>query len=302
MSHIARNFRLHWWGVGIAAVLITMSFAAVGRAQTPTNGLIMLLEFEKIEGVRHWEHELDKRGLTALVQAQHNVLKEYPKDFERLATKGYPIAGLYAEKAFWDVPYDEQYTRMREAKEAVEQITHKPMRLFGSRYFAYDENTLRAADALGIEYVLGRGTAGALATIYAPREYKAKIISVSNVPFAEMGTGSFCDYSLWARGSTAEDFAALVDKVITSRPSDLILVSHAYLGGMSAQWWPTYENALARKEVKWRGFDEWVRAVKVGVLPYAEIPVNREVKYDVPRPAVPLEKLELLPEFRSDSR
>ena len=262
----------------------------------------MLLEFEKIEGVRHWESELDKRGLTALVQAQYNVLEKYPKDFERLAAKGYPIAGLYAEKPFWDVPYDEQYARMREAKQALEGITHKPMRVFGSRYFAYDENTLRAADTLGIEYVLGRGTAGALATIYAPREYKAKIISVSNVPFAEMGTGSFCDYSLWARGSTGEDFAALVDKVIASRPSDLILVSHAYLGGMSAQWWPTYENALGRNEVKWRGFDEWVRTVKVSALPYAEIPVNREVKYDVPRPAVPLEKLELLPEFRSDSR
>lgn len=302
MSHIARKFRLHWWSVGIAAFLITMNVTAVGRAQTVTNGLIMLLEFEKIEGVRHWENELDKRGLTALVQAQYNVLKAYPKDFERLATKGYPIASLYAEKPFWDVSYDEQYVRMREAKDAVEQITQKPMRLFGSRYFAYDENTLRAADALGIEYVLGRGTAGALATIYAPREYKAQIISVSNVPFAEMGTGSFCDYSLWARGSTGEDFAALVDKVIASRPTDLILVSHAYLGGMSAQWWPAYENALGRNEVKWRGFDEWVRAVKVHVLPYAEIPVNREVKYDVPRPAVPLEKLELLPEFRGNPR
>lgn len=302
MSHILRSVRLHRWCINIGAVLIAMTFAAAGRAQTPTNGLIMLIEFEKIEGVRHWESELDKRDLTALVQAQHNVLAKYSKDFERLAAKGYPIAGLYAEKPFWDVTYDEQYARMREAKEAVEGITHKPMRVFGSRYFAYDENTLRAADTLGIEYVLGRGTAGALATIYAPHEYKAKIISVSNVPFAEMGTGSFCDYSLWARGSTGEDFAALVDKVIASRPSDLILVSHAYLGGMSAQWWPTYENALGRNEVKWRGFDEWVRTVKVRALPYAEIPVNREVKYDVPRPAVPLEKLELLPEFRSDSR
>jgi hypothetical protein len=35
--------------------------------------------------------------------------------------------------------------------------------------------------------------------------------------------------------------------------------------------------------------------------PLAEIPVNREVKYDVPKPAVPLEKLELLPEFREKS-
>lgn len=303
MRPIARSVRLHQWRVGFAAILIAMTLAVAGRAQTATNGLIMLIEFEKIEGVRHWERELDQRGLTALIQAQYNVLKEHPKDFERLARKGYPIAGLYAEKPFWGVPYDEQYARMREAKEAVERITHKPMRLFGSRYFAYDENTLRAADALSIEYVLGRGTAGALATIYASREYKAKIISVSNVPFAEMGTGSFCDYSLWARGSTDQDFSALVDKVIASRPSDLILVSHAYLGGMSAQWWRTYENALARTEVKWRGFDEWVRSVKVNALPYAEIPVNREVKYEVPRPAVPLDKLELLPDlFRDDSR
>jgi hypothetical protein len=303
MRPTAPSIRLRQWCVGFAAILTAVTLAVAGRAQTATNGLIMLIEFEKIEGVRHWERELDQRGLTALIQAQHNVLKEYPKDFERLAAKGYPIAGLYAEKPFWDIPYDEQYARMREAKEAVERITHKPMRLFGSRYFAYDENTLRAADALGIEYVLGRGTAGALATIYSPHEYKAKIISVSNVPFAEMGTGSFCDYSLWARGSTDQDFAALVEKVITSKLSDLIFVSHAYLGGMSVQWWRTYENALARNEVKWRGFDEWVRNVKVRELPYAEIPVNREVKYEVPRPAVPLEKLELLPDLlRGDSR
>lgn len=303
MNQLSQKSRLLSWFISIAIIFVAVTYVAYGRAETPTNGLIMLIEFEKIEGVRHWERELDQRGMTALIQAQHNVLKEYPKDFERLAKKGYPIAGLFAEKPFWDVPYDEQYARMREVKDAIEQITHKPMRVFGSRYFAYDENTLHAADALGIDYVLGRGTADALATIYAPREYKAKIISVSNVPFAEMGTGSFCDYSLWARGSTDQDFAAMVDKVIASRQPDLILVSHAYIGGMAAQWWQTYENALARNEVKWRGFDEWVRNVKVRELPYAEIPVNREVKYEVPRPAVPLEKLEMLPDlFRGDSR
>jgi hypothetical protein len=166
--------------------------------------------------------------------------------------------------------------------------------VFGSRYFAYDENTLKAADALGVEYVLGRGTAGALAKIFAPREYKVKIISVSNVPFAEMGTGSLCDYSLWARGSSDKDFATVVDKVLASHKSDPILVSHAYLGGIYAGWWQTYENALARPEVKWRQFDEWVRAVKVDPMPLAEIPVNREVKYDTPQPAIPLERLQRL--------
>ena len=116
MRATAPSVHLRHWCVRFAAILIAMTVAVAGRAQTATNGLIMLIEFEKIEGVRHWERELERRGLTALIQAQYNVLKEYPKDFARLATKGYPIAGLYAEKPFWDVPYDEQYARMREAK------------------------------------------------------------------------------------------------------------------------------------------------------------------------------------------
>jgi hypothetical protein len=282
------------------AALVGMGHANTARAQTPSNGLIMLLEFEGIEGLRHWERELDKRGLTALVQAQPNVMAKYPADFARMAAKGYPIAGIDAENPFWDMPYGQQLALMRQAKEAVEKITHKPMRVFGSRYFAYDENTLKAADALGVDYVLGRGTAGALATIYAPREYKAKIISVSNVPFGEMGTGSLCDYSLWARGSTAKEFAAMLDKVIATPPADLILVSHAYLGGTREGWWQAYEHALAQPQVKWRPFEPWVSAVKVNAMPLADIPVNREVKYDTPRPAVPLDRLQLLPGLAGD--
>lgn len=277
------------------------SLAQVPKADGKINGLMMLIEFEKIEGIRQWERQLDRRSLTALVQAQHNVIAEYPKDFGRLALKGYPIAGLYADKAFWDVPYEEQLARMREVKDAIEKTTVvKSMRVFGSRYFAYDENTLRAADVLGVEYVLARGTAGERAVIYAPQEYKVKIISVSNVPFGEMGTGSLCDYSLWARGSTDEDFANVVDKVLARRTSDMILVSHAYLGGTKAKWWRTYEKALASDAVQWRRFDDWVKAVKVVVLPFEKIPVNREVKYEAPKPAVPLDRLEDLPGLKSE--
>lgn len=299
-NKVRRKHPLPSWCAAVAIILIAVTNGTYARAQMPTNGLIMLIEFEKIDGLRHWERELDMRGLTALVQAQQNVMEKYPEDFARLAAKDYPVTGIDAEKPFWNMPYDGQLARMRAAKEAVERITHKPMRVFGSRYFAYDENTLRAADALGVEYVLGRGTAGALATIYAPREYKTKIISVSNVPFGDMGTGSLCDYSLWARGSTDKDFAAVVDKVLASQQSDLILVSHAYIGGTYAGWWQAYENALARPEVKWRPFDEWARAVKINAMPLVEIPTNREVKYDTPRPAVPLEKLQRLPGLSLD--
>ncbi len=287
-------------GAALLLLGIQHSLAQAPKMDRQTNGLIMLIEFEKIEGIRQWERQLDSRGLTALVQAQHNVIAEYPGDFGRLALKGYPIAGLFADKAFWNVPYDEQLARMREVKDAIEKITVvKSMRVFGSRYFAYDENTLRAADALGVEYVLARGTAGERATVYAPREYKVKIISVSNVPFGEMGTGSLCDYSLWARGSTDEDFANVVDKVLARRPSDMILVSHAYLGGTKTKWWRTYEKALASNDVQWRRFDDWVKAVGVVALPFDKIPVNREVKYEAPKPAVPLDRLEDLPGLKS---
>ncbi len=218
MSYIARSIRLHPWCIRIAAILITLMLAAAGRAQTATNGLIMLIEFEKIEGVRHWESELDQRGLTALIQAQHNVLTEYPKDFERLATKGYPIAGLYAEKPFWDVPYDDQYARMREAKEAVEQITHKPMRLFGSRYILPTMRTHCGLPMRSASSTCSAGDRRALATI-RPARHKAKIISVSNVPFGRWAPVWSATHSLWARGSTDQDFAAMVDKVIASRQS-----------------------------------------------------------------------------------
>jgi hypothetical protein len=90
----------------------------------------------------------------------------------------------------------------------------------------------------------------------------------------------------------------VVDKVLASRHSDLILVSHAYIGGMYAEWWRVYAAALANKQVTWRSFDDWVASVEVNAEPFADIPVNREVKYDVPKPAVPLEKLQMLPEFQ----
>lgn len=72
--------RLFRWCVGIAAIMAAIVQPVVGRTQTPTNGLIMLLEFERIEGLRHWEQELDKRHLTALVQVQSNILQKFSAD------------------------------------------------------------------------------------------------------------------------------------------------------------------------------------------------------------------------------
>lgn len=291
-------------GVAILLLIIFWVFYSFRNFEKPSlkkiNGLIMLIEFEGIEGVLHWEKTLDQKGITALVQAQQNILNKYPDVFKRLADKGYEISGLYAEEAFWDMPYEKQVKLMKEAKEAVECITQKPMRVFATRYFAYDENTLKAAEVLGIPYILARGTAGEKAVVYKPKEYNVKIISVSNVPFEEMGRGSLCDYSLWARGATPEDFGKVLEWCLNNQPKDMILVSHAYLGGTRLAWWNEYEKALNSDKVIWRkSFDEWVKNVDVLEMPFKDIPQNREVQYTTPKPAKAIKDYEPIPDLET---
>jgi len=262
---------------------------------TKPAGLIQLIEFHDIQGIRNWGYELQQRGIKSLAFIQKNMIEAYPTEFRWIAEQGHEIAGGYAEEPFWDVAYETQFEIMRETKELVEQATGKPMRAFGSRYFAYDENTLRAADALGIEYILARGTSDVEAIIYDPDEYNCKIISVSNVTFEDMGRGSLCDYSLWARGSTAAEFAQIIQDSIAKQPKRIMIASHAYLGGMKKDWWQAYEDVLDSGQIRWvANFDEWVKPEN-GVnlqLPMSLIPSNREVKYDTPTPSTPLEGLE----------
>jgi len=260
------------------------------------NTMLMLIEFERIEGIEQWEKELDSRGLTALVKVQDNVLEEYPTVFKRLANKGYEIAGGYDKAPFWDMSYDEQYKYLKESKDLVEKITGKKMRVFGSRYFAYDETTLKAADALGIEYILGRGVNDVEATVYQPKEYKVRVISVTNVDVGEpMGRGSLCDYSLWSRGADAVEFGQILDESIAKKPTNMILVSHAYLGGTRLEWWIEYEKALTSDKVTWNSFDNWLQNQEIVTLSNAEIPMNKEVKYVQPKPDKPMEDYEPIP-------
>ena len=257
--------------------------------------MMMLIEFEKIDGVLQWEKELDQRNLTALVKVQDNVLTENPAVFKRLADKGYEIAGGYDKAAFWDMSYDEQYQYLQEAKTLIEKTTGKPMKVFGSRYFAYDENTLKAADALNIEYILGRGVNDVEATIYQPEEYKVKVISVTNVDVGEpMGRGSLCDYSLWARGANATEFGKILDESIAKNPKNMIVVSHAYLGGTRLEWWQQYQRILVTEKLEWHGFDEWLKNQEMITLSNQEIPLNKEVNYTTPNPEKPMEAYEAI--------
>ena len=258
-------------------------------------GLVQLIEFHNIQGLRNWAHELEERGLKSLVFVQKNILEAHSTEIKWLSDAGHEIAGGHAEDAFWDVEYETQFAIMSETKELVEEITGRPMRVFGSRYFAYDENTLAAADALGVEYVLARGTSDVEAIIYVPDEYDCKIISVSNVTFEDMGRGSLCDYSLWARGATAEEFGEALDDAIAKHPKRIMFATHTYLGGMKATWWEQYRRLLDSDEIRWAAdFDEWA-SPESGVnirVPLRQVPADREVTYTTPTPSEPLDELD----------
>ena len=288
-------------GIGFCGCLNWLPSTTPDHTAKPV-GLIQLIEFQEIQGIRNWAYELDQRGLEALAFIQKNMVEAYPSEIKWLADQGHEIAGGYAEQALWDVDYETQLGIMQDTKDTVETVTGKPMRAFGSKYFAYDENTLKAADALGIEYILARGTSDVEAIIYDPDEYTCKIISVSNVTFADMGRGSLCDYSLWARGATAEDFDQTVQDAVAKMPKRIMLASHAYLGGMKEAWWAAYARALDDGTVNWAAsFDEWVKPEN-GVnlqLPMSLIPSNREVQYTTPNPSVPLEALEDLDQMHN---
>jgi hypothetical protein len=277
--------------IGILSVIL-MTYLAFRPISKKINGLVMLIEFEHIDGVLQWEKELDNRGINALIKVQDNVLQDHPGVFKRLSDKGYEIAGGYDLAPFWGMPYEDQYTYLKEAQGLVKEVTGKDMRVFGSRYFAYDENTLKAADELGIEYILARGTQGVEAVIYAPEEYDVKVISVSNVEFEEMGKGSLCDYSLWVRGATHEDFDLALKDAIKRKPKSMIVVSHAYLGGTRQNWWNIYEEVLRSDKISFVGFEDWLSNVLVLQMPNKDIPLNMEVKYDSPSPSMPIEEMD----------
>ena len=141
------QFNFSYWALGAIIIMIVAAAAWLTQTQLNVifqsdqsiNGLMMLIEFEGIEGILQWEKELDDRNLTALVKAQDNIIEENPAVFKRLADKGYEIGGGYSQAVFWDMPYEQQLDFMRASQQLVEQVTGKKMRLFGSRYFSYDK-------------------------------------------------------------------------------------------------------------------------------------------------------------------
>ena len=248
-------------------------------------GMLVLIDHGEVKGLKHWSDELGRRGIPAVIIVSEGVIDSNCNLIKNLSDRGFEIGGQCGRGPFWNEPYDYQYEEMGRTRNKIQSCTGRPVPILNSANFAYDENTLKVADKLGVEFVLARGTAGAKAVIYKPDEYNVRIISVSNVLSKGMGTGSLCDYSLWARGESPDDFRNVLFGL---KEDKIVLVSHTHLGGAKLYWWNVYQNFLDANIVAWKRLDEFV--TNPIMLPNAQIPINTEVKYRTPKPKISLEQ------------
>jgi hypothetical protein len=252
-----------------------------------TEGMFLLIDRQNAGGLKHWVDELTRRTLPACIAIEKIMADQYVGLIKETSLRGFEVCGIYNERPFWNEPYKFQYEEMSIIKDKIESRTDKPMRVFGSKYFAYDENTLKAAEALGVKYIFARGPAGARSVLYKPEEYNAQILAVSNIPASlpEMGTGSLCDESLWSRGESPEGLKNILFSIKEER---IIMVAQTHLSGVKLHWWNAYQDFLNANTVKWKSLDEF--NVDPLVLPFSQIPMNTEVKYTEPKPRKPLEQ------------
>jgi len=255
----------------------------------PPQGLMLLIEYEGMEGLTNFVYELQKRVIPSFLLASADFVAQHAEDIKNLQRYGMQVGALCSPSPpLWDVPYEEQYQIIKDRKEMIEACLGTPIKAIASTYFAYDENTLKVAEVLGIPYVMARGTTGAKATIYQPEGYKTRIFSVSNVSSEKWGTGSLCDYSYWAREGTPAQFSEeLFDAAL--QQDKISPVSHTRIGGLKAAWNAVYLDFFDHASVHWVSLDAFGSAVDAR-LPLSEIPQNREVEYTTPKPSQPLEE------------
>ncbi len=265
-----------------------------GSKQMP--GMFLLIDRKSDQGLIRWIEELERRKIPALVLADGHTIYHNPDLVKSVAKKGLDVGSIYNDGAFWPhthddmiawlpswmkiekahlmEPYQVQYEITSRINERLAPLIGETLHVFGGKYFSYDENTLKVADELDIPYILARGTAQERAVFYKPEEYRATLISVSNVPSQELGTGSLCDESLRARKATPDDFRKLLFNLDCDR---VILVAQTHISGLMTEWWDLYQEFFDGDLVHWQALDEFV--IAPAKMPYKEIPINTRTEY-----------------------
>jgi len=259
------------------------------KAEIYPRAIMMLIEYKDTEGLINFVNQLYERNIYSLLSVSPDFVEQNCAVIKELLDYNMEIVSQNPEGSFWDAPYIEQYAAIKGAREKIEACTGQPLRVVSSRYFASDENTVKAAEALGIPYVLARGTSGTEAIVFKPEEYNVKILSVSNIPSIEWKYGSLCDYSYWAREGKPEDM--LEELSFALENNKVTPVSHANLGGIKSRWNEMWLDFFDNNDINWQSLDEFASADIV--LPMWRIPRNQNAPYTPEtRPLVPYDEEE----------
>jgi len=269
-------------------------------------GIMLLIEYKDTVGLANFVNEMKKRDIQGLlmvtpefVQANCGAIKEIIKhNVELVASNiGAPL---------WDIPYDEQKSRIIEMKEGIESCTGIPIRIISSTYMASDATTIKVAHELGIPYVTARGTTDTKATVYQVEDYPGvKIISVSNIPKVQYKYGSLCDYSYYERNGTPDDMMeeltrsleplSLKEKARYGSYHKITPTTHTNIGGYLKPWMDMWLNFwdTTKDKIEWVGLDEFM-ADADWVIPLWQIPLNKNNPYtpEKIRPAVSIGDIE----------
>jgi len=262
----------------------------IEEKQTP-KAMMLLIEFKSTDGIVNIVNDMKERNIKGILMVNADFVDKNTEAIKEVLKTGViEICASYDPKPYWEMTYDEQYSTITDMLTRIEKALDVDIRIISSRYMASDENTVKIADELGIEYITARGTTELATTVYKPEEYDVKIISVSNIDVPEFKYGSFCDYSFYERSGSPADMEREYKRAITEEK--FIGVSHTYIGGLKARWNDMWHNFWDNYEVDWVDLDTLGTIDKT--MPMWQIPINKNAPYtpEKIRPAIPYEEEE----------
>ena len=142
----------------------------------PPQAMMLLIEFKNTDGLVNMVSDMKERGIKGLLMVNADFTEENLDAIKAvLATGVVEIAPSYDPKPYWEMTYDEQYEIISDMITRIEEMLEVKPRVISSRYMASNEDTVKIAEELGIEYITARGTTELATTVYKPEEYSVKL-------------------------------------------------------------------------------------------------------------------------------
>ena len=243
---------------------------------TKPKGMMILIEYTDMVGISNFVNEMYERDVTGVFFTGPDFVEQNCEEVKKLLEyENIEIMGAYVKDPLWDMSYEDQYDALKDTKDRIEACTGEPVRILSSKYQASDENTAKAAEALGVPYIVARGTTETEAFVYQPEEYDVKVLSVSNIPSIRFKYGSLCDYSYWVRGGSPEEM--MVELAAAANNKKVTTLSHTKIGGIKERWLNMWTNYWDTYDIDWVGLDEIMTTDMT--LPYWQIPQNHNNPY-----------------------